>query len=77
MGLDHRVGNRCTPLDGANCENGKAAVAADVAQTIGKVAFALTPQAGHPMGWNAGEDIGRYIQIPQKLQPIEEAANIG
>ena len=57
MGLDHRVGNRGTPLDGANRENGQAAVAADVTQTIGKVAFALTPQAGHPMGWNAREDI--------------------
>lgn len=75
--LDHRIGKRRTPCDRADRDDGQAAITADVAQSIGKVAFALTLETGHPMGWNTREDVRRQVQILQEFQPIEQAGDVG
>ena len=59
MGLDHRVRKRRTPCDRADRDDGQAAITADVAQPIGKIAFTLAAQARDPVWWGALQGIWR------------------
>ena len=76
VGLDHRVRKRRTPRDHADRDDGQAAITADVAQAISEIAFTLTLQATHPMGWNAPENIRRQVHLLQEFQPVEQAGGI-
>ena len=71
MCFDHRIRSRGCPLDHTDREDGATPVGTQITQTIGEVAFALSPQPGDAMRWDSGKQTGIEVHRTQELQSIE------
>jgi hypothetical protein len=77
MGINHRIGKDTAPFEGADREDGQAAVARDIPQIPGEVALPLTTKTGNAVRWHICQNALVQCNAPQEFQPVEQAVHIG